>query len=271
MLKPIGYGRRLISLILFALAFAATLTPPASAQTSSLDAIQKRGTVRVGWAVWFPYIYRDPKTNEITGVSVDLAQSLAKELGVKLVLEEDNWNTLIAGLQSNKYDLTIPIAVTLPRAKAATFTTSILKSGVGLMVPKRDAAKYKSWKDFDKPDMRITTTLGSNVDLFATRAFKQAQILRVKGGPESLMQVMTGKAQAWANTMDAFVKIKAEQPDLVVVPGSEFGFSQVAFSVRAGDFHFRDWLNYFIVDQKDSGALLKTIEKYGLDKTYLAD
>lgn len=264
--------RRLGALFVCGLLAVSAAGPSAMAQTqSALQTIQQRGTVKVGWAVWFPYAYRDPKTNELAGASIDLIENLGKELGVKVEWVEDSVATLVAGLQSNKFDMTFPLTITMPRALAVTFSKPFLESGVGLMVRKDDLAKYESWQDLDKPGLKITTTLGSNVDVFATKAFHEAELLRVKDAPASLTQVLTGRAHAWANTYDAFEKIKAERPDLAVVPGQPFGFSRTAFVVRQGDYVFRDWLNYFIEDQVQSGTLAKILAKHNLDQSFLID
>ena len=59
-----------VGIALFAIAAVAM---PAAAQTASgLDDVKKRGTLKVGWAVWFPYAYVDPNTKKVTGFSVDL-------------------------------------------------------------------------------------------------------------------------------------------------------------------------------------------------------
>src|SRR5258708_27269973 len=89
----------------------------AQAQTSALDRIEKQRVMRVGWAVWHPYVFRDPKTNQVQGISYDLVQDLGKSLGVKVEWVEDSWATLPAGLQANKFEITNLMAITPPRAE----------------------------------------------------------------------------------------------------------------------------------------------------------
>jgi ABC-type amino acid transport substrate-binding protein len=121
--------RRLLIVVLIAsilVPFAAL--PGSAAAESALDTIQRTKTLRVGWAVVHPYIFRDPKNNEITGFSIDLMRDMAGALGdgVKLQMVEDSWATLAAGLQANKFDIVPLLAVTLPRAMA-----------VGSLIPTR--------------------------------------------------------------------------------------------------------------------------------------
>jgi cyclohexadienyl dehydratase len=263
--RPCGLITRVL-IVLLAITIVLASASPASAQTASaLTEIQKRGTVRVGWGIFFPYMYRDPRSNELTGFNVEFFTELARELKVKLEWVEDSWATMIAGLQSGKFDVTL-MAVTLPRALAVTYSDPILKQPLGLMILKKEVDKYRTWHDLDKPDKRITTTLGANVDLFVTKKFRQAQIIRVKAGPDSIAQVLTGKADAWANSYEAFALVQREHPELAVVPGPSYGATPLNLVVRQGDFVLRDWLNHFIAEVKETGVLDRLVEKYGLYK-----
>ena len=49
-------------------------------QPSTLQEIKGRQELRVGWAVIYPYIYRDPKTNELTGFAVDFMNDMGEAL-----------------------------------------------------------------------------------------------------------------------------------------------------------------------------------------------
>ena len=250
-----------------AIAVLATTAPvnPAKAQTASaLNEIKKNGKLRIGWAVWFPYAYRDSKTRELSGFSIDLGNELGKALGVEVEWVEDSWATLIAGLQAGKFELNLPMGITLKRAVAVTYTSAFIQYNEGLMVPKKDAGKYKHWRELDVGDMKITATLGSTTDGFLTKALVNAELIRAKDGATSVAQLLTGRADAWANGYGAFKKILEERDDLVVVPGPVMAAVPVAFVVRQGDYHFREWINYFIRGELQTGALDRLLEKHGL-------
>jgi len=260
---PPAVGRRWFGL--GAAAIAGLAVSPARAQQggSTLDAIQKRGSVRVGWGVIYPNMYREPGKQDPVGFYVGFCDEMAKSLGVKLELVEDNWSTMIAGLQANKFDVTIPLGITLPRAMSATFSKAFLKGPVSLMIRKSDAEKYKQWKDIDVSSARISVTLGSNADMFITRAMPNAQILRVKAAPDSITQLLTGRADAWASPTESFPSVAAEQKDLMQIGGPIVGYSDTAFAVRFGDFAWRDWLSLFTTEMIETGALARLLKKYG--------
>jgi polar amino acid transport system substrate-binding protein len=262
-------ARRNLSIVsLFALAATCiflTSAPARSQDASALSAIKSRKELKIGWAPIYPYIYRDPKTNELIGFAVDFMNDMAQSLGVKPVWVEDGWATMIAGLQSKKFDITVPaMGVTLPRAEVVTFTDPVCRMPVGLVIQKKDSDKYSKLADLDKPDKKITVTLGSTTDLFATRKFSKAQLVRMKQVPDSLAQLLAGKVDAWANPADASGALEKEHPELVTMSVDAVGSAPMAMAIRQGDYVFRDWVNLFIDYSRRLGTLKKLVDKHGL-------
>ena len=242
----------------------------AQAQTSALDRIEKQKTLRVGWAVWHPYVFRDPKTNQIQGISYDLVQDLGKTLGVKVEWVEDSWATLPAGLQANKYEITNLMAITPPRAAVVDFSNAVTKHGLSLIGPKAEVAKTKGWEEWDRPGVKIAVTLGANSDMFVTEKFKKAEIVRLKTVPENVLALVSGRVHAHASTIDALKTIQKEHPDLAIVPGS-YGGSEVAFGVPKGDTKLDNRVNQFVTDAKRNGRIKQLLDKYGLESSFAAD
>lgn len=245
---------------------------PASAQDALLDEIISRGELRVGWSTSYPQLYKDPKTDQVVGISVDIMTELAKQMGVKLVMVEDSWATLIAGLQARKFDMTPPaFAIRLPRAVAVTYSKPVFQSPIGLMVRKADAEKWANADAMDETGIRVTTTLGSVTDQVVTNQMSKAEILRVKSDADSITQLLTNRAEAWASTEDAFEPVAKEHADLVPLNNGTVGSTFIAIAVPKGEYHLRDYLNYFIDEIQDQGFLEKTFDKYDLPHSYLIE
>ncbi|MGE0873539.1 MAG: substrate-binding periplasmic protein [Burkholderiales bacterium] len=256
--------------LLFAttVAFAATLGT-ASAQ-SSVERIDKDKTLRVGWAVWHPYVFRDPKTNQLQGITYDLVADMGKALGVKINWVEDNWSTLPAGIQANKFEITNLMAITPPRAAVVDFSDAVTKHGLSLIAPKAEVAKTKSWQDWDKPGIKIAVTLGANSDLFVTERFKRAEIVRLKTVPENVLALVSGRVHAHASTIDALKSIQKEHPGMGIVPGS-YGGSEVAFALPKGDKKLAERVNKFVREAKKSGRIKELLAKYGLESSFAVE
>ena len=63
------------------------LVAVATAQAAELpDAIKQAGELRLTVnSTYAPMEYRDPATNELSGLDIDLANAIAKRLGLKIV------------------------------------------------------------------------------------------------------------------------------------------------------------------------------------------
>ena len=94
-----------LSLFLGLAALAAT----ASAQAAELPGeIKQTGTLRLTVnSTYAPMEYRDPATNELVGLDIDVANELAKRLGVKIAWSETPFAELIPSLQTKRADFII--------------------------------------------------------------------------------------------------------------------------------------------------------------------
>src|SRR3954469_2833460 len=89
----------------------------------TIDAIKQRGTLRVGsWLQYEPEMWKDLKTGEIKGFWMDMARKMAKDLGVEVQFIDSDWDGLIPGLQSGKFDVVLAqMAITSKRSLAVDF------------------------------------------------------------------------------------------------------------------------------------------------------
>ena len=105
---------------LLALTLLATVTTgcASSKQENTWDKIKEKKEIVIGTEGTFaPFSYHDDNDN-LVGYDVEVSRALAKELGVKVKFVEVKWDSLIAGLDSDKYDLvTNQVAITAERKK----------------------------------------------------------------------------------------------------------------------------------------------------------
>jgi cyclohexadienyl dehydratase len=262
---------RLVVILLLVLSIIGTIGYfDFASAASTLQEIQKRGVLRFGWGVWYPYVYRNAKTNQLTGITVDLAEEMAKALNVKLEWIEESWGTFAAGLQGNKFDIFNLVAITLPRGTVAGFSDPVTVHGISLATKKDSEPDAKSWKDMDKKGKKISVTFGSNTDLYLTRSIKDAEIVRLKTVPEAWSAMVLGKAHAYAGTIDSLLVMTKTTPGTVVLSG-EFARSPVAFAVRQDDQIWLNWVNLFVREMKMTGTIRHLLEKHGLGASFVAE
>lgn len=100
------------------------------------DGVRKAGTLRVGSSVGTPpsAYYPDGQDKPPAGQDIDIADAVAKVLGVKLERQDASFETILPALGSGKYDFgTGNFGVTAERLKTIDFVTYI-NDGQGFAV-----------------------------------------------------------------------------------------------------------------------------------------
>ncbi|WP_437887317.1 transporter substrate-binding domain-containing protein [Phytobacter sp. V91] len=122
-----------------------TLGSLATAYADTLADIKSSGTMTVGIDPTFPpYEYTDDK-GEITGYSVAIMQSFAKDLGVKLEFQKTAFSGILPGLISGSFNAEgSSLNVTAERAKKVLFTVPYSKTVNGVLVRAEDAKTFSS-------------------------------------------------------------------------------------------------------------------------------
>ncbi|MGP4004939.1 ABC transporter substrate-binding protein [Streptomyces sp. 4N124] len=104
--------------------------------------VRKAGTLRVGSSIGFPpgAYYPNGADKAPEGQDIDLADAVAKVLGVKLERQDASFETILPALGSGKYDVgTGNFGVTSERLKTIDFVTYI-NDGQGFAVKKGNTA-----------------------------------------------------------------------------------------------------------------------------------
>jgi polar amino acid transport system substrate-binding protein len=120
----------------FSLGLAAFLAVTTAAAAELPESIKQAGTLRLTVnSTYAPMEYRDPSTNQLVGLDIDLANELAKRLGVKIVWSETPFAELIPSLQTKRADFIISgISDRSSRREAADFI-DYLATGPQFFIP----------------------------------------------------------------------------------------------------------------------------------------
>jgi cyclohexadienyl dehydratase len=163
--------------ILAAQALIVMLTSISPLAARPLAAIKSDGALRVGLTGdYAPFSLRDP-AGQIAGADVTMAQSLAKTLGVTLVIVPTTWKTLQADLVADRYDIAMGgISITPDRAAIGDFSTPVMRDGKRPIVRCTDKDRYVSVATIDRPDVRVVVNPGGTNERFAKAHFAHATL-----------------------------------------------------------------------------------------------
>ncbi len=261
MVPGLTYGSHMIRALL-ALSLLLMTALPARAQ-AVFDAILSRGTLRVGLTGDYrPFSIKDG-SGAFTGLDVDMAESLARGMGVKLELVPTTWSTLMPDLLAGKYDLAMGgISVTLDRAKAALFSTPVMRSGKTPIARCADKDKFATLADIDRPGVRVIFNPGGTNERFARANLHQAQMLLFPNNAAIFDEIVAGRADVM---MTDAIETRLQQklhPELCAIhPDQPFDFSELAYLLPR-DFVLQHFVNQWLHIQMATGAFAQTVDKH---------
>src|SRR5689334_20354065 len=166
-----------------------------------------RATINLGNIV---LAQRDATTGALSGVSVDLARELARQLDVEAELFPfDTAGKAFAALQSCACDLGF-LAIDPVRAADLDYTAPYVIIEGTYMVP--DDSPLRQVEDVDREGIRIATGKNSAYDLYLTRALRHAKLVHAPTSQDAIDRSMSGEADAVAGVRQPLVAAAASRP-----------------------------------------------------------
>jgi polar amino acid transport system substrate-binding protein len=242
--------------------------PAQAAETQIWKDIQKAGVLRCGAAVAAPYVMRDAATGQYSGYFVDLCRDFGeKVLKVKVEFVDTNWDNLVAGLQSGKWDLAMALNQTPERALAVSFSAPATDYQVSLLVNK-DNPKFSgagnTIADYDKEGVTFAVMSGTAQDKALSAVVKTAKIMRLPGMDETRLAVMSRRADVLVDASDTNHLFAVANPDWAkeVLPKPAMAKQGVAFGLRrdasAADLQV---LNIYVTQRRETGEIDALVDK----------
>lgn len=227
-----------------------------AASAGTLEEIAQRGELRVACQTQGPPFSFIDKNGKRTGSSIELCEMLAKDMGVKVVFLDFDWDGLIPALLSKKADLlAADMTPTIKRAMKIAFSKPFMYTGSVAFV-KADSP-IKSLEDARKAGLKAAVLLGSTGEAVAKKAFPQAEIKSYKGGgPLLLDAVMQGQADFGVNDSSAVVGGLANYPpnSIRILPDL-LSKEPLSFAVRYDSLDLLELVNLFFHNASLDGRL----------------
>ncbi len=244
--------------LLAALAVMAGLNGSANAETSSLDEIISRGTLRVATSFSTPpYGITDEKMQP-AGFDVDIATLIARDLGVELQLVDVASQARIPSLTGGNVDIVISsFGITSERAKAVMYSNAIYIDTQTIIAP--IGSVMESYEDL--VGKKIAVTRGTTNDVLLTEnALSGTEILRYEDAAGGNQALFSGQADGLVSGTAAAFTIMRESKDFE----GKFPMrnSPMGIGVRQGEFELLRWLNTEIMLLWNAGEIQAAQKKW---------
>jgi L-cystine transport system substrate-binding protein len=266
--------KKIYSLLAVFLVFALALTACSSANQNSnqsssqngqqaggqnlLQKIKKAGVINIGTeGTYAPYTFHD-KSGKLTGFDVELAQEVAKRMGVKPNFVETKWDGMFAGLNAQRFDMIAnEVGIRPDRQQKYDFSTPYIFSKAALIVNQNNNT-IKTFADLK--GKKAAQSLTSNLADIAKK--NGATIVRADGFTEAVSLLTSGRVDATVNEEYSFKAIKQEIPSTPIKIVAEQPAAGSGFLFNKGNKELVDAANKALDDMKKDGTYLRISKKY---------
>jgi ABC-type amino acid transport substrate-binding protein len=235
---------------------------------STLEKIERSGTLTIGTRTGSPPFAFVNKKNEWVGFSIDLVErfivpALSKKTGkpIKLEKKESAPQTRIPLLTSNAVDLIAETMTdTQSRRDSVDFSITYFVTGAQFLVKRGSAVKGLQ----SIGGMRIAAQQGSTNARIIRERVPSARLLEFPDQPAAFQALAQGQVQAYTNDgiQLAGLKAKAPKPDDWLVVGEFYSYEPYGMAMRKNDSDFRQAINVALMEAIESGKYFEVYDKW---------
>ncbi len=247
-----------------------TAAPSETQFTGKLKEIVDRGELRVGVGIYSPFAVETPN-GDFEGIDIEILTELGNELGVKTTFQNVSWDVLVAGVQTNKYDMTTAIVISDERKAAVDFSVPLYGVGLHWVVQSDNPANFQTLDDINKPGVSVLVFAGSFDETAARKWLPEADIkpVTISGGvAQAVAELMAGRTdvislESPVNTR-LYKSIHGDALRFIPPEDEPLQSDPVAYAVPKGETEFADFISSVITRLRDAGEIDKLFDKYAV-------
>ena len=253
---------RLRSRILLAATVAATLFAT-TARADQLDDIKKKDEIVFGvLGTDEPNSFVDPKTREIVGYEVDIANAIAKKIGVKPVFKQLAVAARIPELQQGRVDI-LAASLTHNKEREAQIDFSLTTFVTGQKVLVKTASGIKDIADLT--GKKVLTVKGGTQEPNVRKAVPNVEVVTFETTQQAFLALQQGKGVGYVNDeaslVNDYAKLGAAKKDYAILPTS-ISVEPLALGLKKGEKGLKTVVDGVLRELETSGEANKLFVKW---------
>ena len=247
--------KKIVTLILCALMLVGMLAGCGSSGKQLAD-VQKAGKLVVATSPDFPP-FESLEGGEVVGIEVDILELIAAELGVELEIVQMDFDSVLVGIQSAKYDCGMSgITVNADRKKNMLFTDPYYNAAQVIVVKADSAIAGKA----DLADKTVSVQTGTTAEAGCSDEGIAVQAFAANADAKAALT--TGKVDAWV--VDNLTAIQmVEEGDGLVILEEKMTEEPYAFAFAFGSETLVEEINKIQAALIEDGTIEGIFESYG--------
>ena len=253
--KEIKKMKKIIALILCLVTIAYLFTA-CGAKGKTLDEVKSAGKLTVATSPDFPP-FESLEGDKVVGIEVDIMNIVAQKLGVELEIVQMDFDAVLLGVQSAKYDCGMSgITASEDRKQNMLFTTPYYNAAQVIVV--KEGSLIQSKVDLDGKKVSVQT--GTTADAGCTAAGYDVQAFAANADAKAALT--TGKVEAWV-VDNLTAQQMVEEGDGLVILDEKMTEEPYAFAFAFGSEDLVAEIDKIFADLIADGTVEEIFEKYG--------
>ncbi len=238
---------------------------------TTLEDVQNAGKLVIATSPDFPPFEELNADGSVTGIEIDIMQQICDELGVALEIKQMNFDSVLPGVQSGKYDVGVSgISVTPKREKNVLFTTPYCLAAQAIVVLETSNITGKA----DLEGQAISVQSGTTAETFCMEEGYNIQAFAANSDAE--MALTTGKVAAWViddlTAKEMVDTYNAENPEVkLVILDEAMTTEPYAFAFQKGSDDLVKKIDEILTGLVADGTIADLFEQYNAPYTSPAE
>ena len=233
------------------------------ARADQIDDIKKKGEVVFGvLGTDEPNSFVDPKTREIVGYEVDIANAIARKLGVKPVFKQLAVAARIPELQQGRVDiLAASLTHNKEREALVDFSLTTFVTGQKVLVKADSGIKDVA----DLASKKVLTVKGGTQEPNIRKAVPTVDVVTFETTQQAFLALQQGKGVGYVNDeaslVNDYAKLGSAKKDYRILPTS-ISVEPLALGLKKGEPKLKAVVDGVLRDLESSGEAEKLFIKW---------
>ncbi|WP_306257111.1 ABC transporter substrate-binding protein [Pararhizobium sp. IMCC21322] len=246
------------------------LASTASWAETTMEKIVRTGEMTIAVQTQGPPVSFVNKDGVRTGFAIELAQMMADDMEVTLIIQDYDWKGLIPALSSGKADfIAADMTPTAKRHMQIIFTEPVFFSET-IAFSLKDSG-YTTWQELNSADVSVGATQASSWAETARKVLPDADLKEFAGGTAQVVQaVVSGRAKAGLSDKATIAGFMSSIEEIKVLDGL-LAQEPLGFATRPDSMHLLLAINNYMRLIRADGRLDQKLEYWWNSTAWEAD